>query len=218
MADVKLFLSCVSDEFGAYRDALRRKLTLPNVEVKIQEDFKPQGGDTLGMLAEYIAKCEVVVHFVGEMAGKAPVARSVDRLLARPTGLQARLAAEGLGRATLKSVTYTQWEAWLAIASDKKLLIVQPAQGVTRGSRFAPTDASRAAQARHLRRLRALDRYPAFPFTGTDDLVSQIMTSAVIDALVKAAGANTSSPLRNPELERAKRLAARIQRRKNGQT
>ena len=42
MADqgVRLFLSCVSGEFGVYRDALRKALTLPNVEVKIQEDFK----------------------------------------------------------------------------------------------------------------------------------------------------------------------------------
>ncbi len=35
MADVKLFLSCVSDEFGDYRDELRKGLTLPNVAVKI---------------------------------------------------------------------------------------------------------------------------------------------------------------------------------------
>ena len=30
-ADVKLFLSCVSDEFGIYREALRHALTRPNV-------------------------------------------------------------------------------------------------------------------------------------------------------------------------------------------
>src|SRR5208337_2672001 len=53
-ASVKLFLSCVSNEFGAYRDALRRALTRPNVEVKIQEDFKALGGDTLHMLEDYI--------------------------------------------------------------------------------------------------------------------------------------------------------------------
>ncbi len=72
MADrgVKLFLSCVSGEFGVYRDALRHALTRPNVEVKIQEDFKALGGDTLRMLEEYIAQCEAVVHFAGEMAGR----------------------------------------------------------------------------------------------------------------------------------------------------
>ena len=36
---VRLFLSCVSDEFGGYRDSLRRALTRPSVEVKIQEEF-----------------------------------------------------------------------------------------------------------------------------------------------------------------------------------
>ncbi len=56
MADVKLFLSCVSDEFGDYRDELRRALTRPNVEIKIQEDFQALGGDTLAMLEEYVAK------------------------------------------------------------------------------------------------------------------------------------------------------------------
>ena len=54
---VQLFLSCVSDEFGAYRDELAPKaLTRPNVEVKIQEDFKALGGDTLSMLEVYIKR------------------------------------------------------------------------------------------------------------------------------------------------------------------
>ena len=42
---VKLFISCVSDEVGSYRDVLRKALTGPNVEVKIQEDFQALGGD-----------------------------------------------------------------------------------------------------------------------------------------------------------------------------
>ena len=54
MADqgVTLFLSCMSDEFGVYRDALRHALTRPNVDVKIQEDFKALGSDTLSMLED----------------------------------------------------------------------------------------------------------------------------------------------------------------------
>src|SRR5271169_4020448 len=80
---VRVFLSCVSSEFGAYRDALRRALTRPNVEVKIQEDFKALGGDTLNMLAEYVEQCEAIVHFVGDMVGSTPAASSVDDLLKR---------------------------------------------------------------------------------------------------------------------------------------
>ena len=40
---IRVFLSAVSDEFGAYRDLLRSDLTRPNVEVKVQEDFKDLG-------------------------------------------------------------------------------------------------------------------------------------------------------------------------------
>jgi hypothetical protein len=187
MADVKLFLSCVSDEFGDYREALRRALDQPNVTVKIQEDFKPQGGDTLRMLQEYIEQCEAVVHFVGDMDGSAPKPSSVDDLLARRPDLEARLASKTMARAALGTLNYTQWEAWLAIALDRDLFIVSPAPGVERGPKYAATDASRKAQKRHLDQLRAINRYPAPPFTSADNLVTEIVTSALIKALVKAA-------------------------------
>ena len=78
---VKLLVSCVSGEFGDYRDALRRAITRPNVEVKIQEDFKALGSDTLKMLEDYIGQCEAVVHFVGDMVGSTPASSGVDELL-----------------------------------------------------------------------------------------------------------------------------------------
>ena len=66
---VKIFLSTVSDEFRPYRDQLRADLTRHNVEVKVQEDFKDLGGDTLDKLDTYIAHCDAVVHLVGDMSG-----------------------------------------------------------------------------------------------------------------------------------------------------
>ncbi len=96
MADVKLFLSCVSDEFGDYRDALRRALTRPNVAIKIQEDFQAMGGDTLALLETYVESCDVVVHFIGDMAGSTPKPSSVDDLLKRRPELAARLAEKGM--------------------------------------------------------------------------------------------------------------------------
>ena len=75
---VKVFLSTVSDEFRAYRDQLRKDLTRHNVEVKVQEDFKDLGGDTLDKLDVYIAHCDCVVHLVGDMTGSAPLKRDVD--------------------------------------------------------------------------------------------------------------------------------------------
>jgi tetratricopeptide (TPR) repeat protein len=191
MADVKIFLSCVSDEFGDYRDALRKALTLPNVAVKIQEDFKPRGGDTLRMLQEYIEQCEAVVHFAGDMDGSTPKPSSVNDLLARRPDLEARLASKDMARHALAALTYTQWEAWLAVALDRDLFIVAPADGVARGPKYAATDASCQGQKRHLDQLRAINRYPAPAFTSVDNLVAQIATSALINALVKAAAMPT---------------------------
>ena len=101
------------------------------------------------MVEEYIGQCEAVVHFVGDMAGSTPATGSVDDLLER-SDLGARLAAKGMAREALDSLTCTQWEAWLAIGFGKDLLIVTPAEGVGRGSKFAPTDASRGSQGEHL--------------------------------------------------------------------
>ena len=52
---ISVFLSTVSDEFRTYRDRLRSDLTRHNVAVKVQEDFKGLGGDTLDKLDVYIA-------------------------------------------------------------------------------------------------------------------------------------------------------------------
>jgi tetratricopeptide (TPR) repeat protein len=191
MADVKLFLSCVSDEFGDDRDKLRRALTRPNVEIKIQEDFQNLGGDTLAMLEAYIESCDVVVHFAGEMAGSAPASSSVDDLLRRRPALAARLTEKGMDREALGCLTYTQWEAWLAIGFNKdgvrkNLVIVTPAFGVKRGAKFAPDDESRASQEDHLARLKAIDFYPAKPFASADNLVARVFGSVVLDALKKA--------------------------------
>jgi tetratricopeptide (TPR) repeat protein len=186
MADVKLFLSCGSDEFGEYRDALRRALTRPDVEIKIQEDFQNRGVDTLRMLQA----CDVVVHFAGDTAGSTPASTSVDDLLKRRPELAARLAEKGMDREALGRLTYTQWEAWLAIGfnkdgTKKNLVIVAPALGVKRGAKFAPTHATRASQADHLARLKAIDFYPAKSFTSADNLVARVFGSAVLDALKK---------------------------------
>src|SRR5271166_6529130 len=194
---VRLFISCVSGEFGAYRDTLRHALTRPNVEVKIQEDFKPAGGDTLRTLEEYIEHCDAIVHFVGDISGSTPAPSSVEELLARRPTWQVKLERKGLTREALARLTYTQWEAWLAIGFDTYLLIVSPALGVDRGPDYAPSDASRDSQTKHLQRLKAIDRYP-IKFTSADNLVATILESAVIEALVKAQSSPITAKRREP--------------------
>ncbi len=214
MADVKLFLSCVSDEFGDYRESLRHALTRPNVEVKIQEDFQALGGDTLAMLEAYIQRCDVLVHFIGDMAGSAPKPNSVDDLLKRRPELAARLADKGMTREALGALTYTQWEAWLAVGfnqngAKKNLVIVAPAEGVRGGERFKPTEGSRASQAEHQRRLRAANLYPGPPFASADDLAKQVLASAVLDALIAAGTPPRTKPRNLPLLSLGPLFAGR---------
>jgi Domain of unknown function (DUF4062) len=78
---IVVFLSTVSDEFRAYRDQLVHDLTRQNVAVKVQEDFKDLGGDTLDKLDVYIAHCDAVVHLVGDMCGAAADERQQQALV-----------------------------------------------------------------------------------------------------------------------------------------
>ncbi len=66
---ISVFLSTVTDGFGAYRVKLEGDLTRHDVAVKVQERFKDLGGDTLDKLDKYVAHCDGVAHLVGEMCG-----------------------------------------------------------------------------------------------------------------------------------------------------
>jgi len=189
---VKVFLSTVSDEFRAYRDQLRTDLTRHNVEAKVQEDFKDLGGDTLDKLDVYIAQCDCVVHLVGDMTGWAPLKRDVDALLVKHPDLVADLPPLGEALGDGVDVSYTQWEAWLALYHRKPLLIAKAAEKAERGPKHAPTDASRAAQADHLARLNAVGRHAAArTFTSLDNLAKQIAYSVILDLLAKARAERT---------------------------
>jgi Domain of unknown function (DUF4062) len=130
---VKIFLSTVSDEFRAYRDALRTDLTRHNVEVKVQEDFKDLGGDTLDKLDVYIAHCDAVVHLVGNMTGSAPGELALRALRKKYPDLTDKLPPLCEALRDGISVSYTQWEAWLALYHDKRLFIAEAGDSAERG-------------------------------------------------------------------------------------
>ena len=189
MEDVhaRVFISCVSDEFGSYRDALRRKITRQNVEVKVQEDFIAAGLETLAKLDDYIRHCDVVVHLVGDMTGSMAKAKSLGMLRERYPDLAAELPClkpylEGDDR---HSLSYTQWEAWLAIHHHKALIIATP-NGAPRDPRYVLDKDQREAQDIHLSALKGVGRHPEIAFTSVDGLVADILASGVYDVLVNA--------------------------------
>jgi len=183
---VKIFLSTVSDEFRAYRDQLRSDLTRHNVEMKVQEDFKDLGCGILDLLDTFIASCDAVVHLVGDMTGSVPCARDVTALLAKHADLPSDLPPVGNG----DGITYTHWEAWLALYHSKVLVIAKAAESAERGPKYAPTEYSRATQAAHLARLKEVERFPGCTFTSADNLAKYVLGGAILDLLVKAFAEN----------------------------
>ena len=183
---VKIFLSTVSDEFRRYRDLLRSDLTRHNVEVKVQEDFKDLGGETLDKLDVYIAHCDAVVHLIGDMTGAYPGERGSSALLAKYPDLPAKLAPLGAALKDGVGVSYTQWEAWLALYHGKLLLIAEAAETAERESKDRPTDDARTAQATHLARLKMVGRYAGCTFTSPDSLAKYVLGGAILDLLVQA--------------------------------
>src|SRR4051794_28548479 len=123
MPQLSLFISCVSDEFGQYRDVLRKGLSRPNLTTKIQEDFIAYGSATREKLDEYIRQCEAVIHICGDMTGSMANDLSLnyirdtyeDFVTRFPELLQVLEGSEQL--------SYTQWEAWLALYHKKGLII-----------------------------------------------------------------------------------------------
>ena len=180
---IVIFLSTVSDEFRAYRDQLSGDLGRHDVSVKIQEDFKDLGGDTLDKLDVYIGHCDAVVHLVGDMCGAAADGREQSALVAKRSDIPQKLPLLGEALKSGVRLPYTQWEAWLALYHGKPLMIAKAKTAARRGPRFATDDASRAAQVEHLKRLKDYHRYSC-EFANPDDLARHIAYSAILDLLV----------------------------------
>ena len=91
----------LQDEYRAWLDSLpdnlaeSSDLTRHNVEVKVQEDFKDLGGDTLDKLDAYIADCDGVVHLAGDMTGSAPGEHALNVLRAKYPDLADKLPPLG---------------------------------------------------------------------------------------------------------------------------
>jgi len=155
MPSPHVFLSAASADFKQLRNELADSLRRAGCTVKHQNDFVPTGGQTLEKLAEYLRGCTVVVHVIGPQFGAMAEQPSVDGLrheygpaflaAARWSRLHAALNDPGVGWYAL---SYTQWEAYLALHHERRLLAYQK-----------DADGWDKRQTDHVARLRAVDIY-----------------------------------------------------------
>ena len=67
-----VFISAVTREFGAARDAVANALQARGIDVKVQRSFDLGDGTTLGKLHDYIRECDRVIAVVGAYSGMFP--------------------------------------------------------------------------------------------------------------------------------------------------
>lgn len=117
-----IFLSTVTSEFGALRARLARLFEqTKRVHVRHQDDFVHRGVLTLQKLEEEVEASEIVFHAIGARPGSPAPADQSQELLARRMDIRSALPDAITRQAREGKLTYTQWEAWLAIALGKRL-------------------------------------------------------------------------------------------------
>jgi hypothetical protein len=197
LAKAQLFLSTVSAEFRSYRESLRHDLDRPNVTVKVQEDFIPTGTETLDKLDGYIRQCDAVIHLVGDMTGAFAQAPSIGVIRNRYPDFASRLPVlEPFLQHDGPLLSYTQWEAWLALYHRKTLIIATPENDATRDTDYELSESQRIAQQEHLARLRQVERYPEISFANIDNLAAQLWRSTLHDIIPQILTASASDRLR----------------------
>jgi hypothetical protein len=156
----KLFLSAVSSEFLAYRVLLASDLMRPTLDVAVQEDFIVTGGSTLGKIDDYIRACDGVVHLLGKATGALPEAPAVADLLHKYPDFATKLPPLApLLADPQPGLSYTQWEACLAIYHRRPLFIYLPTDFdladhvVPRDARFVFSATEQQAQQAHHARI-----------------------------------------------------------------
>ncbi len=103
---MKVFLSAVSCQFKACRDALASDLRAIGCEVKVQEDFQQGAGNLIAQIESYVAQCDRVIAVVGDAYGADAVSDAI------PVGKPPR--------------SYTQWEYYFAIGERLRGPAVTP--------------------------------------------------------------------------------------------
>ena len=98
-----VFISAVTREFGAARDALANAFQARKLDVEVQRSFDLSDGTTLGKLHDDIRRCDRVIAVIGAYSGLFPPEGAVTEEFRK-------MLPAGMSRASL-----TQWEVIFAL-------------------------------------------------------------------------------------------------------
>ena len=118
MAEFRVFLSTVSSEFAAARDALAKDLLARGIKVRWQEMFRQEetAETSLGLLHDYVRDCQAVVCVLGQRSGACPPSKAADTFK--------HMLPDGMTEAS-----YTQWEFLFARHYNKRLSLYRADAG-----------------------------------------------------------------------------------------
>src|SRR5262249_39494839 len=134
-----------------------------------------------------IRQCDAVIHLVGDMTGALAQPPSVAAIRQRYPDFEKRIPVLGpFLKSDGPALSYTQWEAWLALYHSRPLIIAVPQEGAHRDERYATDEQQRAAQAAHLARLASMERYPEIRFANADRLAVEVLRSHLQEILAGA--------------------------------
>src|SRR5262245_47335514 len=121
-ATYRIFVSCVSKDFANIREILRSKLKSAHRDVHVQGYFPPSGADALLSIDHYIRASDKIIHVLGNHAGAVPEPQAVRILLEHRPDLVRRVPQIADLAPAFSEITYTFWEAWLALYHGCELL------------------------------------------------------------------------------------------------
>jgi tetratricopeptide (TPR) repeat protein len=139
----------------------------------VQEDLAQSFGDLLETLDNEVARCNVVVHLVGDMAGESPTANEIRRLRERHPDL---FAGEPTLRERLRDplpISYTQWELYLTFQHRGSPLVFLATPDTVRSPCRRRDSTQLSSQARHRQTIEALGKHWE-EFNNQDDLALKI--------------------------------------------
>jgi tetratricopeptide (TPR) repeat protein len=157
----RVFISAASAEFRPLREKLAAMLLRSGIDVEYEEIFPQTASDTVRKLGHLIKDCPLLIQIVGHHPGSVPEPGAITDLLADIPADRFLIRSPDLRRqlGDFSGITYTQWEAFLALHHGVPFFLYAPADACEPGDKKLK---NAFAQKTHLERLLLVRKFPSY--------------------------------------------------------